>query len=166
MCREHDEAAGSFPQHQRGAGQEVRAITKTKGKLQGAPVWRLLALKAHAGFCLWEKQPLKSISDGSLLNLLRHSHAAERAVAASLLVRVQKSRVGFSMFSPFTVWFSHTAPQTPIRACCPWGAFPSNFVQGWNNKAWPTAAAMLHFSSKLPSAIFSAGGQWNRISIL
>lgn len=77
MCRERSEAAGSFAQHQHGAGQEARAITKTKGKTQGVPVWCLPAQKAPAGFCLWENQPPASVSAASLLVLLRHGPRVE-----------------------------------------------------------------------------------------
>lgn len=77
VCRERDEAAGSFLQHQRGAGQEARVITKSKGKPQGAPVWQLPAPEALVAFCLWEKQPLTSVSAASLLILLRHGPTVE-----------------------------------------------------------------------------------------
>jgi len=71
VCKEHNEATGSFTQHWRRARQETKAITKAKGRPQGAPVWRLPAPKAPAGFCFWEKQPLASIWATSLLLLLR-----------------------------------------------------------------------------------------------
>lgn len=162
MCAGSTMEQGIFPSTGVGLSRKVRAITKTKGKPQGLPVWKhKMALLVSA---YGKNYPRRALWLLHLLTLLRLSPPAEWAATAPL-AWVQKSRVGFSMvFRSFPAWFSHMSPKSP---CCPRGAFPCNLVQGWTTKAWAgSSRCNVHFSSRRLCAIFSAGGQWSIISML
>lgn len=55
---------GSFPQHQHGAAQELKATTKMQGKPPRAPVWGLPAQKVPSDSCSGKSSPSKCCSHG------------------------------------------------------------------------------------------------------
>lgn len=135
---------GSFPQHQHGAAQEVKATTKMQGKPPRAPVWGLPAQKVPSDSCSGEKQPQQVLQPWSSSPVSDTAFLSSSCCSTSACWG-SKSSLCFSRSSPLTACFSLITPKTPGT---PWGAFPCHFIQGWSTKAQADGGCNCAFLTK------------------